>query len=103
MFGLSWLQMKLVTDVQMLMPCALQTLMDVYSKLDKCNEYIPLSRNEFYFTTLRGRWCFLPALPFIEVSDLDVLDGFTCFAKILPCNLAGLPYQYVALDVASIC
>ena len=51
-------------------PRFVQTLMDVYAKLDKCKEYIPLSRNEFYFTTLRGRWCFLPALPFFEVRNL---------------------------------
>ena len=48
----------------------LQTLLEVYQKLDKCLEYIPLSRNEFYLTTLRGRWCFLPALPWIEVSRI---------------------------------
>ncbi|KAK9857975.1 hypothetical protein WJX84_004815, partial [Apatococcus fuscideae] len=43
-----------------------KTLMDVYSKLDQCQEYIPLSKNELYFTTIRGRWCFLPGLPWLQ-------------------------------------
>ena len=40
-----------------------QALMEVYSKLVKCEEAMPVAANEVYLRTWRGRWCFLPAIP----------------------------------------
>ena len=37
--------------------------MEVYSKLVKCEEAMPVAANEVYLRTWRGRWCFLPAIP----------------------------------------
>lgn len=44
----------------------LQTLMEVYNKLVKCDELLPVAANEVYFKTFRGRWCFLPGIPFLN-------------------------------------
>lgn len=40
-----------------------QMLMEVYNKLVRCDEAMPVAANEVYFRTWRGRWCFLPAIP----------------------------------------
>lgn len=40
-------------------------LMEVYTKLVKCDEAMPVAANEVYFRTWRGRWCFLPAIPLL--------------------------------------
>ena len=40
-------------------------LMEVYNKLVKCDEAMPVAANEVYFRTWRGRWCFLPAIPLL--------------------------------------
>ncbi|EIE23260.1 hypothetical protein COCSUDRAFT_42167 [Coccomyxa subellipsoidea C-169] len=45
-------------------------LMQVYDKLVKCDELLPVAANEVYFKTFRGRWCFLPALPWLRMSCL---------------------------------
>lgn len=45
-------------------------LMCVYDKLVKCDELLPVAANEVYFKTFRGRWCFLPALPWLRMSCL---------------------------------
>ncbi|CAL8465245.1 g4780 [Coccomyxa elongata] len=45
-------------------------LMCVYDKLVKCDELLPVAANEVYFKTFRGRWCFLPALPWLRLSCL---------------------------------
>ncbi len=47
-----------------------QMLMQVYDKLVKCDELLPVAANEVYFKTFRGRWCFLPALPWLRMSCL---------------------------------
>ncbi|CAK0786828.1 hypothetical protein CVIRNUC_010042 [Coccomyxa viridis] len=38
-------------------------LMQVYDKLVKCDELLPVAANEVYVRTFRGRWCFLPGIP----------------------------------------
>ena len=43
--------------------CPDQALMEVYGKLVKCEEAMPVAANEVYLRTWRGRWCFLPAIP----------------------------------------
>ncbi|KAK9805562.1 hypothetical protein WJX72_005167 [[Myrmecia] bisecta] len=45
-----------------------QVLMDVYSKLSKCQEFLAVSKSETYLLTLRGRWCFLPGIPWVEIG-----------------------------------
>ena len=46
----------------------MQVLMEVYNKLSKCDEFIPLAKSERYFATFRGRWCFLPTLPCLQLG-----------------------------------
>lgn len=41
----------------------LQVMMDIYSSLARCDEFLGLSRSERFFTTINGRWCFIPMLP----------------------------------------
>ena len=35
-------------------------MLEIYAHLAKADDFIELSRNEAYFATVRGRWCFLP-------------------------------------------
>ncbi len=42
--------------------------MDVYNKLNKSQEYMPLSENENYIATIRGRWCFVPGISYLQCS-----------------------------------
>jgi hypothetical protein len=48
----------------------MQMLMEVYNKLVKCDELLPVAANEVYFKTFRGRWCFLPGIPFLSAHCL---------------------------------
>lgn len=68
-------------------------LMEVYNKLVKCDELLPVAANEVYFKTFRGRWCFLPALPWLRVSCLgspgswrlpqrQMIDLATCMRRV---------------------
>ena len=41
----------------------MQVLHDVYSKVSKCQDNLPLALNEVFVFTVRGRWFFLPAIP----------------------------------------
>ena len=38
----------------------MQIVLEVYSNLGKCDEFVGLSQSESYFVTLNQRWCFLP-------------------------------------------
>ena len=37
-----------------------QTVLEIYTNLTCCDEFVGLSRSERYFATLNHRWCFLP-------------------------------------------
>lgn len=39
-----------------------KVLMDVYSKLGACEGFLKDAASEVYFTTIHGRWCFLPGI-----------------------------------------
>lgn len=36
---------------------------EIWKKLSKVEENLPLAANELYFVTFHGRWCFLPLVP----------------------------------------
>lgn len=40
-----------------------QVLHDVYSRVSKCQDNLPLALNEVYVCTVRGCWFFVPAFP----------------------------------------
>ena len=61
--------------------------MDVYAKLSRCDEFIPLARSERYFSTIRGRWCFLPSLPCMRIGSWQLPHAqmttlATCIRKV---------------------
>eukprot|EP00891_Asterochloris_glomerata_P007742 jgi/Astpho2/7742/fgenesh1_pg.00116_%23_10_t len=49
-----------------------KVLMDVYNKLNKSQEYMPLSENENYIATIRGRWCFVPGISYLQCSKWEL-------------------------------
>ncbi|KAL3148022.1 hypothetical protein ABBQ38_014314 [Trebouxia sp. C0009 RCD-2024] len=57
-----------------------EVLHDVYSRVSKCQDNLPLALNEVYVCTLRGGWYFLPAFPGLRsrsrVFPNDEMDQF---------------------------
>ena len=45
-------------------------MLEVYSNLSKCDEFVGLSQSESYFVTLNQRWCFLPLFWPLKVQAL---------------------------------
>ena len=48
----------------------MQIVLEVYSNLSKCDEFVGLSQSESYFVTLNQRWCFLPLFWPLKVQAL---------------------------------
>ncbi|CAL5222233.1 g4567 [Coccomyxa viridis] len=70
-----------------------KTLMDVYDKLVKCDECLPVAANEVYIRTFRGRWCFLPGIPGLRgccsglpsswrLPQREIKDLATCMRRV---------------------
>ena len=79
-------------------------MLEVYSNLAKCDEFVGLSQSEAYFVTLNQRWCFLPLFWPLKVRQSQFVPQCSHRLSLRPCPPNALqPQAQSPVSILDVC